>query len=64
MMHKTVGEFHISTSPAHPVWCSIRTDTGEIKFRHEDIRDLEHCVQEIKRHAILELKKSNSQNEV
>ena len=54
-MNKQIGIFEIKISAPYPYWCDIITDRGNIRFSHENLPDLEHAVNEIKRSVIAQL---------
>jgi hypothetical protein len=46
-VRKTIGNFEIDVwANGHPVWVGIKHGSGELKFSHRDLADLEHAVKE------------------
>lgn len=39
-----IGPFTVEYSDPYPVWISVKTDQGEIRFSHKELRDLQYAV--------------------
>lgn len=51
-----VGRFEVSVWDPYPVWITIRTESGEIRLSHSELRDLEYAVSRAMRDARQNLK--------